>query len=103
MAIRITCDKKGYEDCWVEFRSDRWTFKDRRTLTETTSDEEVFNIVLSYITDWHLLDVDHELIPFDPSGGLSLLDNLDDTVMTTWLITAWWEARREVGKLKNST
>jgi hypothetical protein len=88
MAIRVECDIAGQESRWVEFRSDRWPFKDRRRVLESFQ-VEALEVILSYITAWDLIDVDGAVV-----GAVSLaaLDNVDDLIVD-WLVRAWFDAR----------
>lgn len=102
MSLRIECPHDGYENVWVEFRDDRWPFKDRRAVLGSVSDADTLRVVLGYVTNWHLVDVDGKPVKFelpepteevpDPDP-VDLLDNVDDTAIIGWLIGAWFEAR----------
>ena len=107
MPIRIEYDEPGYEGVWVEFRDRGWRFKDRRRILSSFSDLETLGIVLGYITDWHMLDVDTKEVPFEPTTtigegdeakevpNLALFDDLDDILIVPWVISAWFMARRK--------
>jgi len=108
MAIRVNCEAEGYEKCWIDFRDVGWRFKDRQRILRSTSDLETLEIILTYIEDWKMLDVDGKNIPFkkfikikgkdeedDPVEELniSLFDDLDDSIMIPFVISSWFEAR----------
>lgn len=93
MSIKIECPIEGYKDCWIEYRSEPWPFKDRRRILETTSDIATLELMLSYMTGWSLKDVDGKPIPFGQT--IETLDNADDTRLIPWIITSWFRARAE--------
>ncbi len=95
MAMRIDCSVDGYKKAWIDFREDRWRFKDRREILESTSDLKTLEIILGYIEDWSMKDVNGNQVPFDKDAGVDLLDDLDDSKMIPWIIGAWFEAKVE--------
>lgn len=108
MPVRINYDGPDYKGVWVEFRDKGWRFKDRRQILSSFNDLETLKIVLGYITNWHMLDVDMKEIPFEPTTtvgegdeakempNLALFDDLDDILIVPWVISAWFMAKRKV-------
>jgi hypothetical protein len=92
MAIRVDCDLEGHKDLWVEFREDRWTFGDRRKVSESFSDSLALTIILGYVEAWHLLDVNGKEVEFVKE--LEGLDDMDDRVVV-WIVRAWFQARNK--------
>jgi len=95
MTIRIECDLEAFEKkkVWIDFRDDRWPFKDRRQVTSLADDESLL-VVASYIEDWSMVDVDGKAVPFDSEKGLDNFLMLDDREMIPWVFSAWFQARR---------
>ena len=118
MSTRIECDKAGYEGVWIDFRERGWRFSDRRKVLESVSDFDTLGIILTYIDDWYMVDVDGKDVPFKPEvevefetdqkdgdgnpvmetkvvQNMDLFDDLDDTVTIPWIISAWFLAKYE--------
>ena len=87
---RITCELPGHTGVWVEFRQDKWTFGDRRTVLEAASDTEWLGVVLPYVTSWNVTDVDGALV----EQTVSAMDKVEDDLVA-WLLSAWFKARSE--------
>ena len=93
MGVRVERSEDPYKGTWVEYRDHGWKFKDRTRLLSSVNDLETLKIILDYIENWNLKDVDGNPVPFDRSKGEALLDNLDDRYVIPWLIGSWFEAR----------
>jgi hypothetical protein len=74
---RITCELPGHDKVWVEFRQDKWTFGDRRTVLEAASDTEWLGVVLPYVTGWNVTDVDGASV--EPT--VSAVDRVEDDLV----------------------
>lgn len=105
MGIRIECSKEGYTDCWIEYREDRWIFKDRNDILNSVSDLKTLEIILSYVEDWSLRDVNGKdvVLPVKKKRKVSLFDYLDDSLVIPWLIGSWFEARVSRSNLPKET
>lgn len=90
--IRIDCTLLGFEACWVDFRDDKWTFGDRRRITEAATDIEALPLILKYVVNWALVDFNGAAVAFDPGNPMGVLDGLDEALVQ-WLYQAWWLAR----------
>ena len=95
MSIRIECSVEGYTECWIEYREDKWIFKDRNEILNSTSDLNTMEIILSYIEAWNLTDVNGSevVLPTKKKRKVSLFDYLDDQLIIPWIIGSWFEAR----------
>ena len=94
MAIRIKCTLEGFEKNWIDFRSDRWPFGDRRAMIAGATDIESLEIILSYVETWSIYSVDEKKITFDAEKKVDNLDTIDE-LLVNWIIAAWFEARSE--------
>ena len=95
MGIRIECTAEGYTECWIRYREDKWIFKDRNDILNSTSDLNTMEIILSYVEAWSLVDVDGNEVklPTKKKRDISLFDYLDDQLIIPWIIGSWFEAR----------
>ena len=94
MGIRIECELGGFEKNWVEFRESPWPFGDRRKMMEGQSDLLSLAVIIGYVTEWSMANGKGKSVPFEPEGGIDLLDDMDE-ILVNWLIGAWFEARAE--------
>jgi hypothetical protein len=103
MAIRIECPHEEWKEVWIDYRDDKWPFGDRHRMAQVTSDINALEIVLEYIDDWNMIDVDRKAVKLDKGKGTELFFNLDDSHIITWIISSWYEARVRRGEVsKNS-
>lgn len=105
MAIRIEFgDVPTYENCWIDFREDKWIFKDRNSILNSVSDVGTLEIILSYVEDWYLLDVNGKEVKLPAKKrDISLFDYLDDQLIIPKIIGAWFEARVSRAALPKET
>lgn len=93
MPVRVQFPGEPYPEAWVEFRDEPWPFRDRRLISEAVDDVVTLRVILPYVTDWALQDVQGNPVPvtMNPSG----LDDVDDRFLIPWLIRAWFQARSD--------
>lgn len=96
MGIKISCSEmeqfENLGDVWVEFREDRWTFGDRRKISESFSDSVTMGIILGYVDAWNVKDINGKDIELGKERGIEVLDNVEDDIVV-WLVSAWFAAR----------
>lgn len=87
------CDLPGFEHVWAQFRTSGYPFRLRREW-DAASGEQAIALVLGYIVDWNLTDVDGAPVAL-PAGprSLALLDNVEDALVL-WLVRAFQRAWR---------
>lgn len=92
-----------YPDVWVKFKTSGYPFSLTRTLDKSKDADESLNIVLRYVMDWSLTDIDGQpvTLPALAERQSSILDNVDES-LATWLIRSFYEVRAEIIKSKNS-
>ena len=104
MGIRIECSVEGYTECWIDYREDKWIFKDRNEILNATSDLRTMEIILSYVEAWNLIDVNGKAVKLpEKKRKVSLFDYLDDQLIIPWLIGSWFEARISRATLPKET
>ena len=83
---------------FVSFRDEKWTFGDRRRVLEAVTDWDALEIILGYVVEWNLQDVDGSPVaPKDHEGRavpVMALAGLDDDV-ARWLVRAWFQAKAQ--------
>jgi len=97
MAVRIECENKSFKDkkIWIDFQDERWPFGDKRKVIGSFDDAAALVIILGYIENWNMIDVDGDKVPFDVEKGIELFDNLDSREIIPWIVGAWFEARNK--------
>lgn len=83
------CDVPGHESVWVRFKTSGYPRKLRREWDATSDADGTWAIVMRYVTDWHLVDVDGAPVEL-PAGErpVTLVDNVEDAVVS-WLMRAF--------------
>ena len=76
------CDVVGYSDCWVQFRTSGYPRKLRREWTDANP-EQTWDIVMRYVIDWNLRDLDGHILALTEDTG-----NVEDAVYI-WVIRAF--------------
>lgn len=87
------CPLPGFTDAWVKFKTSGYPFGLRKRWDAATVMEQI-EIVLRYVADWNLCDLDGKLVelPADGTRPLELADNLEDALLM-WLyreFTLFW-------------
>ena len=89
MGIRIECDHPKHPGVYVVFRETGWRFGDRTAiLSSGSSDEDAVRIIVKYVEDWNVVQLDGAPAPRTDKG----VAEADDAV-ACWLIRAWFSAR----------
>jgi len=105
--IRKDCPLEGHEGEYVLFKRKGWKFKHLRLWETLPSTEEVVELVIERIHDWHLTDEDGNIVPFQPTRkvgeeeekaepNVEALDDLPPDV-AAWVVTAFRMAYQEAG------
>ena len=66
------CTRPEYQECWVRFKDKGYPFSLRHQLdTAKLNDVEVLEIILPFIVDWKLVDLDGGDLSFSVEPGAS--------------------------------
>lgn len=106
MGIRIECTVGGHEGEWVEFKSEGWKRKHRRTFFESgvLGDAVVWAVVQERLDTWNLIGEDNKPIPqphkTEPTGEVTdiILEDLDEMSLLVWpwMVNSFQQALLEV-------
>lgn len=97
------CTHPEFPEAWVRFRGHGYPFRLRQDLDGARDDAVVLRIILPYVEDWNLTEVDGK--PVDKPGGQAapeLLDNVDEALVV-WLIGEFYRHRGEVISLRKNS
>lgn len=83
-------------DEWIKFRKDGWTFPDYMKFAQSRPIESMA-LLVDWAVDWHLLDANNALIPFDKAAlqknlGLVNVSYAKTTKMAQAVFVAFREA-----------
>mgnify|MGYP003394147071 CR=1 FL=1 len=86
---KIICDRPGYESVWVRFKTRGYPFRLRDEWRET-NDVGALALILRYVVEWNLPDMDGNAItlPSESPRSPSILDNVEETLIV-WFIGAF--------------
>ena len=101
-----TCDLDGYAGVFVKFKTSGYPFSLRQRWAEAPDDRAAVGLILPYVLEWNILDMDGKAIPLDAKRGSELLDSLGNVEdkLIIWLIGAFvnfW--RRELAYPKKNS
>jgi len=81
------CPLPGYTDRWVKFKTRGYPFSLRKRWDDAKTDTAIFGLILPYVVDWNLVDVDGQSVPVPTNSVDYLADigNIEDAVLM-WLV-----------------
>lgn len=80
------CPMDGHTDRWVKFKTSGYPFGLRRKWDAARSDTETLSLILPYVIEWNLVNLDGQPISLpDGARPTDLLDDVEDQVLM-WLI-----------------
>lgn len=89
---RWPCPLAEYPEAWVKFREKGYPFRLRRELDLVATDVAVLPIILPYVVEWNLPDVNGRSISLPEERPTALLDDVDE-MLVVWLIRTFYEHR----------
>jgi len=81
------CPLPGYTDVWVKFKTSGYPFSLRRKWDEAKTDTATLGLILPYVVEWNLTDVDGQAVDLPAAGERSIetVANIEDALLM-WLI-----------------